>query len=233
MPRRRFSQAWYVGQEGGTALGEVLFGNVNPSGRLPCTFDLAFEDNPAFANYPGQNRPRFGPARRALFRRHFRRLSRLRQKPQRPAVSVWLRPELYDVRLRKHEAQKRPMVFVCRWMLPTPAMSRGPRWCKFMLGSKNARVSSGRCELKGFAKVMLQPGQTQNVEVLLPRDSFSFWSPATKRLDHSSLEPSRSKRGLQLAGYQMHGWHRDRLNIFGSFVKFEIAGGNPAGFPGL
>ena len=47
-------QAYYLGQEGGTALGEVLFGDINPSGHLCSTFDHAFEDNPAFANYPGE-----------------------------------------------------------------------------------------------------------------------------------------------------------------------------------
>ena len=47
-------QAYYLGQEGGTALGEILFGDINPSGRLCSTFDRTFEDNPAFANYPGE-----------------------------------------------------------------------------------------------------------------------------------------------------------------------------------
>ena len=47
-------QAWYLGQEGGIAIGEVLFGDVNPSGHLVSTFDKHFEDNPAFPYYPGK-----------------------------------------------------------------------------------------------------------------------------------------------------------------------------------
>jgi beta-glucosidase len=49
-------QAWYPGEEGGTAVGEVLFGDVNPSGRLPLTFYRGTEGLPAFTNYSMENR---------------------------------------------------------------------------------------------------------------------------------------------------------------------------------
>ncbi|MFH0771048.1 MAG: glycoside hydrolase family 3 C-terminal domain-containing protein [Candidatus Omnitrophota bacterium] len=48
-------EAWYPGQEGGNALADILLGDYNPSGRLPVTFPLNWEDCSAHRNYPGKN----------------------------------------------------------------------------------------------------------------------------------------------------------------------------------
>lgn len=44
-------KAWYPGQEGGTALAQILFGDADPSGRLPVTFEKRWADNPAHDSY--------------------------------------------------------------------------------------------------------------------------------------------------------------------------------------
>ena len=48
-------QLWYDSQEQGNALADILFGDVNPSGKLPTTFPVRLQDNPAYTNYPGEN----------------------------------------------------------------------------------------------------------------------------------------------------------------------------------
>jgi beta-glucosidase len=50
---RALIHAWYPGQNGNTAVAEALFGDLNPSGRLPDTFEKKWEDSPAYGNYPG------------------------------------------------------------------------------------------------------------------------------------------------------------------------------------
>ena len=49
-------QAWYPGEEGGLAVAEVLFGEVNPSGHLPVTFYRSTADLPGFTDYSMSNR---------------------------------------------------------------------------------------------------------------------------------------------------------------------------------
>jgi len=44
-------EMWYPGEQGGTALAEVLFGMANPSGHLPAAFERSWQDNPTHANY--------------------------------------------------------------------------------------------------------------------------------------------------------------------------------------
>jgi len=52
---RGLIHVWYAGQEMGNALSDILFGEVNPSGKLPTSFPKSFVDNPAYINYPGEN----------------------------------------------------------------------------------------------------------------------------------------------------------------------------------
>src|SRR5271168_4163820 len=53
-------QAWYGGNETGNAIADVLFGDVNPSGKLPLSFPKRLQDNPAYPYYPGGADEQYG-----------------------------------------------------------------------------------------------------------------------------------------------------------------------------
>ncbi len=77
-------QAWYPGEEGGRAVGEVLFGDVNPSGHLPLTFYQSITNLPAFTNYSMANRT-------------------YRYFTGQPRIRVWTRLELHQIRFPERQ----------------------------------------------------------------------------------------------------------------------------------
>ncbi|MFN8536328.1 MAG: glycoside hydrolase family 3 C-terminal domain-containing protein [Thermomicrobiales bacterium] len=94
-------QAWYPGQEAGNAIADVLFGDVEPGGRLPQTFPVRLEDNPAFINYPGDNgRVRYGEGIFVGYRYYDK-------KRIAPLFPFGFRAVVHDVRVRRIAAEHR------------------------------------------------------------------------------------------------------------------------------
>ncbi len=173
-------QAWYIGQDGGTALGEVLFGDVNPSGRLPSTFDRRFEDNPAFGNYPGEfPREQETPVEQygeGIFI-GYRGYDKCGKDPLFP-FGYGLSYTTFEFSNMKLENLD-DGVHV-RLDVTNTGHVAGAEVVQIYVGQQKCSVPRPVRELKGFAKVPLKPGETRNVEILLQRDSFSFWSPAKR-----------------------------------------------------
>ncbi len=102
---------WYPGQEGGKAVAQILFGQHDPEGKLPVSFDRSWNENPSSKWYYGdpkdsdhaqhhrRRRPAQGLHHRAhqIRRQADGRLSLLDYDRQAPAVSVWFRFELHDL----------------------------------------------------------------------------------------------------------------------------------------
>src|SRR3954468_6079750 len=76
-------EAWYPGQQGGIALAEVLFGDVNPSGRLPVSFEKRWEDNPVHDSYYTDNDTRKINYKESIFV-GYRGYEHAKTKPQFP-----------------------------------------------------------------------------------------------------------------------------------------------------
>ncbi len=181
-------ETWYAGQEGGTALAEILLGEVNPSGHLPATFERRAEDNPAYAYYypePGTKRVVYKEGifvgYRGYEHNHVRPLF-----PFGYGLS-YTTFRFANLAVSPDSAGTNPQVHVTFDV--TNAGSRaGAEAAQVYVSEEHAKIERPERELKGFARVVLGPGETKHVSVALDARSFAYWSPEGKRW---TIDPGR------------------------------------------
>ncbi|HYG10427.1 MAG TPA: glycoside hydrolase family 3 C-terminal domain-containing protein, partial [Pyrinomonadaceae bacterium] len=179
--------AWYPGQEGGTALAELLFGDVNPSGRLPVTLERRAEDNPAHDSYytePGTNRIVY---KEGIFV-GYRGYERAGARPLFPfghglsyTTFGYGRLEISPVGERAEGDGAAGAEFEVSFDVRNTGARAGADVAQIYVGETNPAVPRPARELKGFVKVFLRPGETKRVSVLLDGRAFSYYDVANKR----------------------------------------------------
>jgi beta-glucosidase len=147
-------ETWYPGQEGGTALAEVLFGNVNPSGRLPVTFKRRWEDNPVHDSYyPGESSKQVAYKEGVFV--GYRGYEHSGTKPLFPfGYGLPTQRLLTVTSLWRGPASN---VAVC-FDITNTGKREGDEVAQVYVGDKHANVPRPAKELKGFAKIHLRPG---------------------------------------------------------------------------
>jgi beta-glucosidase len=167
--------AWYPGQEGGTALAQVLFGAHSPSGKLPASFERRWEDNATFKSYYPQKGDKHVEYTEEIFvgYRHFDR------SPVKPLFPFgyglsYTRFEYSDLKITPEHAGAKGLVSVS-FKIKNAGPREGAEVAELYVGDSHASVPRPAKELKGFAKVSLQPGETKQVMLLLDRRAFSFF----------------------------------------------------------
>jgi len=168
-------QLWYPGQECGNALADVLFGDLNPSGRLPQTWPKRIEDTPAFLHYPGENgRVVYGED---LFT-GYRYYDAKRVEPLFPFGHGLSYTRLVYTDLRVARSRVRPGEAVEVELDVSNAGSRaGQEVVQLYVHDPVSRLARPEQELRAFAKVALEPGETKTVELRLEPRALSYWDP--------------------------------------------------------
>lgn len=196
--------AWYPGLEGGNALARVLFGDVNPSGKLPCTFPKRLADSPAHAlhAYPGTNGTVVYQEGLLVGYRWFD------TKNIEP-----LFPFGYGLSYTTFKYSNLHLA-------PGPDASRLPVTVEFELANTGKRAGAEAAqvyvqelhpalprpvkELKGFQKMSLAPGEKQKVSIALDRSAFAHYDPDKKGwvADKGAYKilVASSSRDIQLIG---------------------------------
>ena len=168
-------EAWMMGQAGGGAIADVLYGKVNPSGRLAETFPLRLVDTPAYINFPGGNgQVRYGEGIFIGYRYY---------DAKEAPVQFPFGYGLSYTTFAYNNLKASPASFkdVDGLTLSVDVTNTGKVAGKevvqvYVHDAKSGLVRPPK-ELKGFAKVELQPGETKTVSLALDFRAFAYYHP--------------------------------------------------------
>ncbi len=173
---RAVLQAWYPGQEAGNAIADVLFGDAEPAGRLAQTFPKRWSDNPTQSQdrevYPGLN----GHVRydEGIFI-GYRHYDRLGIDPLFP-FGHGLGYTTFDLSGLTVSTDGASV----KVTLTNTGARAGATVVQVYVGDVECSVPRPVKELKGFAKVRLQPGEGRQIEVALDPRAFAFFDVAAQ-----------------------------------------------------
>ncbi|WP_311214738.1 MULTISPECIES: glycoside hydrolase family 3 C-terminal domain-containing protein [unclassified Arthrobacter] len=173
-------EGWLLGQGGGAATADVLYGIVNPSGRLAETIPLRVEDNPSYGNFPGElHHVLYGEGGLVGYRGYDARALDVAY-PFGHGLS-YTTFEYSDVTVNEQEGGD----LLVTVQVTNTGTASGREVVQVYTSFANSAVIRAPRELKGFATVELEPGQTHLTSVVLRRTELAYWDT---RIDGWILE---------------------------------------------
>ncbi|HEY5297513.1 MAG TPA: glycoside hydrolase family 3 C-terminal domain-containing protein [Verrucomicrobiae bacterium] len=166
-------EAWLPGQEGGTALAAILFGDVNPSGKLPDTLAVNRDDYPDANNYPGKNLQVNYAEGIYVGYRHFDKNDIQPLFPFGYGLS-YTTFSYKNLQLSNTQLAADGSVTASVDITNTGKRA-GEEVAELYIHDLHPRIDKPVRELKGFSKIALQPGETKTVQFkITPRDLAYF-----------------------------------------------------------
>ncbi|WP_290541213.1 glycoside hydrolase family 3 C-terminal domain-containing protein [Alistipes sp.] len=155
-------EAWFAGSEAGNALADVVFGAVNPSGKLPFTFPVRLEDNSAHAlgEYPGTDKVRYNESIFVGYRWHDK-------EHLKPLFAFGHGLSYTTFAVGNIRADRTSLASDGRIRISADVTNTGDRAgaeiVQLYIGDEQSSLPRPVKELKGFRKIALEPGQMQTV----------------------------------------------------------------------
>lgn len=191
---------WLTGQAHGEAVADVLLGDVNPSGRLAETIPCRLQDTPAYLDYPGENgHVRYGEGLYVGYR-HYDARDMPVDFPFGHGLS-YTRFDYTGLNVVPHPAVDEVALTVQVSVTNTGARS-GSEVVQVYLQDRSGLAVCPLQELRGFAKVALDPGQTIRVEIAIPRERLRYRLPGMGWRFHGGeveVRVGASSRDIRLA----------------------------------
>jgi beta-glucosidase len=169
---------WYGGQETGNALAEILFGDANPSGKLPVSFVKQWKDSPAYGHYPGENLNVQYAEGIYVGYRYFDKHNVDPLFPFGYGLS-YTKFDYSDLKVSQTDASPRRLVGVSLQVRNSGSRS-GAEIVELYVHDGHSSVDRPVQELKGFRRVALAPGESKTVDFALDPAALGFYSTAKK-----------------------------------------------------
>jgi len=167
--------AWYAGQEGGTALAQILLGDYSPSGKLPASFERRWEDNPTFHSYYPEKGGNRVPYSEGIFV-GYRHYDRSETKPLFSfGYGLSYTTFAYSKLLVTPQTGNLNDPVSVSFDVKNTGHRTAAEVAELYVGDSHASVPRPVKELKAFAKVNLKPGESRRVTLSLERGAFSFY----------------------------------------------------------
>ncbi len=169
-------QTWYPGQECGNAIADVLFGTVNPSGKLSQTFPMRLEDNPAYINYPGENGHVYYGEGIFIGYRYY---EKKQVAPLFPFGFGLSYTTFAYSNLQVHPSAKTAdEVITLSIDITNTGQYAGKEVVQVYVHDRQSTLLRPIQELKRFSKVALAAGETQTVTFTLDHAALAYWDDA-------------------------------------------------------
>ncbi|TCL54817.1 beta-glucosidase [Kineothrix alysoides] len=169
-------EAYLGGQAVGSAQYDILFGKVNPSGKLPETFPLKLEDNPSYLNFPGEgDRVEYKEGIFVGYRYYDKKKMEV-LFPFGYGLS-YTSFDYSNLRVSADRIEDTDTVTVTVDITNTGKVA-GKEAVQLYISDKESSVIRPVKELKDFAKVSLEPGETKTVSFRLSKRSFAYYNTA-------------------------------------------------------
>jgi beta-glucosidase len=167
-------EAWYPGTEGGNAVADVLFGDVNPGGKLPVTWPRVAGQEPLYYNHNLTHEPEDRPD----FTSRYWDLSSKPLYPFGYGLS-YTTFQFSNLRLTKNKIKAGDATEVYVDVTNTGEVP-GDTVAQIYIHQRAGTASRPVRQLKGFRRMTLEPGQTKTLSFALGKDELRFWSPQTR-----------------------------------------------------
>ena len=180
-------QSWFPGQEFGNALYDILFGETNPSGKLPTTFPMKLDDTPAYSHYPGENLQMDYLEEIYV---GYRWYEKEKIKPLFPFGFGLSYTSFEYSNLRIIPPKKEDSAIAFSVTVSNTGDAQGKEVVQCYVGVQNSSVERALKELKKFSKVDLNSGESKELIFELSERDLSYWNEDKKSW---SVEPAEYK----------------------------------------